>query len=118
MDARARARAEQRLAELADAERRMIEMERAANDYASQLSDLANEQRYVRITQKIPPGLGTIEVDGDGRLLQASLDRNALVTSDRNALGRRILEALAAARAEASTRYKQEAARIAQRNRV
>ncbi|MGI5327416.1 YbaB/EbfC family nucleoid-associated protein [Actinomadura nitritigenes] len=96
----------------------MLEIERAATDYANQLSDLDAEQRHVRIAQRIRPGLGTIEVDGDGRLLHLSLDRDALATSDRNSLGRRILEALAAARAEASARYKQEAARIARRNRV
>ncbi|MBO2459404.1 YbaB/EbfC family nucleoid-associated protein [Actinomadura violacea] len=87
-------------------------------DYVNQLSNLGNEQRHIRITQKIRPGLGTIEVDGDGRLLHVSLERDALMTSDRNALGNRILEALAAARTEAGDHYKQEAARIIRRNRV
>ncbi|MEU6749077.1 YbaB/EbfC family nucleoid-associated protein [Spirillospora sp. NPDC046719] len=118
MHAGAREHAEQRLAELDAAEWRMREIERAAADYANQLSGLDAEQRYVRIAQKIHPGLGTIEVDGNGRLLRVSLDRDALATSDRNSLGRRILEALAAARAEASAQYKHEAAGIARRNRV
>lgn len=117
-DAGARARAEQRLAELAEAERRMLETERAVNDHVEQLSDLDARQRHVRITQKIRPGLGTIDVDGDGRLLHVSLDRDGLVTSDRSLVGRRILDALAAARAEAGAQYRQEASRIARRNRV
>jgi DNA-binding protein YbaB len=118
LDTRARAHAEQRLADLAEAERRMLETERAVTDYMNQLSDLNNEQRYIRIAQKIRPGLGTIEVDGDGRLLHLRLDRDALMTSDRDSLGSRILEALAAARTEASVQYKRKAARIARRNRV
>ncbi|WP_160573533.1 YbaB/EbfC family nucleoid-associated protein [Actinomadura physcomitrii] len=117
-DARARARADQNLARLAEAERRMLETERAVSDHVEQLSELSDQQRYVRITHKIRPGLGTIEVDGDGRLLHVSLLHSELVTSDRSLLGRRILEALAAARAEASAQYKKEAARIARRNRV
>ncbi|WP_433150714.1 hypothetical protein ACQPZ8_13700 [Actinomadura nitritigenes] len=106
------------MAELAEAERRMAETERAVTDHVEQLSALSGQHRYVRVTQKIRPGLGTVEVDGDGRLLHVSLVHGELVTSDGNLLGRRILESLAVARAEASARYKQEAARIARRNRV
>ena len=118
LDAKTWAHAERRLAELAAAEQRMLHTEHAITDYVNELYSLGDERQHIRIIQKIRPGIGTMEVDGDGRLLHLSLDHRALLVSDHNALGRRILEALAAARAEATAQYKQEAARIARRNRV
>jgi DNA-binding protein YbaB len=113
-----RAHAARRLGELAEAERRMAEIERAADEFLDDVTRLRENRLSIHVTQKIGPGLGTLEVDGNGRLTGITLSRHAVAMSDTGILGSRILRALDAARTEASAQYKQELARLARRHRT
>jgi DNA-binding protein YbaB len=81
--------------------RRMEETEYQLAAYAAALADVTDELPEQTIRREIEPGLGVVEVDGAGGLLDIRLDPKAVATSDAVAFADRVLVALRQAEAEA-----------------
>lgn len=92
--------AEARLAQAREMSRRLAELEDALADYAAGAEKDASSPEE-RITCEIEPGLGVVEVDGNGELIDIRLDARLVGASNPAVLGERVLAALHRAEAEA-----------------
>lgn len=90
------------LAEAAELAARTRVLEESLEDFGRRHGELRDRLGGLRFTAEIDPGLGTVTVDGTGRVLEIGFEPRAVAVADPSRLGPRVLEALNKARAEAS----------------
>lgn len=93
------------LAEAISLSRRAQQLEHDLERLDSALSAVQESRSSEVVIHKIEAGLGTVRVDGHGRLLDITLDTGAVSRSNPDIFGERILTALHAAEKEAHNAY-------------
>lgn len=93
----------------------MRDIERSTEALIGDVEAMEEELANERTTFQIERRLGSITVDGNGRLVALSLDADRVKMSDRRVLGARIIQALDMARAEMQKTYKHRLNEIGRR---